>query len=309
MNFTSLLNTVVSLFILLAVGFGARKTGLIDDAFSKKLSSLIVKIGQPMLIISSLIALDYSAENLRRGLIALGISFALHTFMAIAAYFSVSWMRDLDERKLSEFAVIFTNCGFVGFPIVESLLGKEWLFCGAFYLIGFHLSLWTWGIFILSRGREDIKLTPKKIFINYGTIPCVIGFILFIQPIALPEFVGKTATFLANLCTPLSLLVAGGLIATESLREFFGRPKLYYVCAVRLLVIPLAAVLIMKLAGVPDDYLAYTAVMAAMPCASMASMLGELYGIKPGYASRLVGLSTVLCTATIPLVVWIVTII
>ncbi len=104
-------------------------------------------------------------------------------------------------------------------------------------------------------------------------------------------------------------VIAGGLIATESLREFFGRPKLYYVCAVRLLVIPLAAVLIMKLAGVPDDYLAYTAVMAAMPCASMASMLGELYGIKPGYASRLVGLSTVLCTATIPLVVWIVTII
>ena len=85
MNYISLLNTVVTLFLLLAAGFFCRKKGLIDDGFSKKLSTLIVQLGQPMLIISSLLSLEYTAQNLKKGLIILGLSIGLHAFMGVAA--------------------------------------------------------------------------------------------------------------------------------------------------------------------------------------------------------------------------------
>ncbi len=303
MNFVSLLNTIGALALLMATGFLLRRRGLIDDAFSKSLSSLIVNVGQPMLIISSLISLEYSPENLRRGLIALALSFALHVFMGTLAHLALRRVKNVDERKIFEFSVMFTNCGFIGFPIIESLYGKEGLFCGAFYLVGFHLFIWTWGMAILSRGRDDIKLTPKKIFVNHGTVPSLIGFVLFLLPFRLPGFLTSSASYLSSLTTPISLLITGSLIATGSLRDMFGRARLYAVSALRLIVLPILVCVLLKLCGLSEFLIVFGTVMAAMPSASVITMLGELYGIDPPAASRMVGLTSVLCVVTLPLAV------
>lgn len=294
---------VATLAILLCVGFGSRKLGLIDDAFSKKLSKLVVNIGQPMLIINSLISKEYSAENLKRGLIALGISFALHSFMGLLAFLFARFIKDFDKRKISEFGMVFVNAGFIGFPILESLLGADGLFCGAFYLIGFHMFLWTWGVLILSRGRDDIKPTPRKIFINYGTVPCFIGFALYLLNLPLPGFVTQPVGFLAEICTPLTMMIAGGLIATGSLRELFGSAVNYFVASVKLLIIPVIVCVCLNLVGLSDFYVIFGTVMAALPTASMVTILGELYGINPAFASRIVGFTTIVCTVTLPVAV------
>lgn len=303
MNYISLLNTVVTLFLLLAAGFFCRKKGLIDDGFSKKLSTLIVQLGQPMLIISSLLSLEYTAQNLKKGLIILGLSIGLHAFMGVAAYLTSRPFRDADERKIAEFATVFTNCGFIGFPILESLYGKDGLFCGAFYLIGFHLFIWTWGMFILSRGRDDIKLTPKKIFFNFGTVPSVIGLVLFVLPFRLPDFAGRFASYLAALCTPVSMLITGALLATGSLKKLFLNKGNYYAAFLKLIFMPALVCFALKALGLDSFYVVFGTVMAAMPSASIVTMFGEMYNINPGYASRLVGLTSILCTFTLPLAV------
>ncbi|MBQ3125471.1 MAG: AEC family transporter, partial [Clostridia bacterium] len=145
MNMIALINTVACLFLLLAAGYAARKLGIINDIFSKGLSTLIIKIGQPALIINSLIRTTYDPEGLKEGLFIVVLGFGLHLFMAVYAYFSCRPIRDLDERKLSEFAMVFTNCGFIGFPILESVIGEKGLFWGAFFFISFHTITWTWG--------------------------------------------------------------------------------------------------------------------------------------------------------------------
>lgn len=303
LDFTALLNTVVTLALLIAVGFGLRKRDIINDTASKKLSELIIKVGQPMLIISSLISLEYSAENLRRGLFTLILSFAMHAFMGIIAFLVSKSVRDIDERKITQLATVFTNCAFVGFPILKSIFGDGALFCGAFYLVGFHLFVWTLGIYIISRGRDDIKLTPKKIFINYGTVPSIIGFVLFLLHVRLPDFIGMTASYLSSLCTPISVLITGALIATGSLRELFGRAENYIVSAIKLILIPMLVCIALKLCGLDHFYIVFGTVMAAMPSASVITMLGEMYSVKPAYASRLVGVTSVLCVITLPLMV------
>lgn len=303
MNFVSLLNTIATLALIMATGFGLRRAGVIDNVFSKNLSTLIVKVAQPMLVISSLISLEYTRENLMRGLGAVVLSFALHTGMGIAAHFAVKGFRDADERKISEFAIMFTNCGFIGFPIIESLYGKDGLFCGAFYVVGFHLFIWTWGMAILSRGRNDIKLTPKKIFVNFGTIPCLIGFILFLIPWPMPAFLVKTTDYLASLATPISVLITGSLIATGSMRDLFGRFGNYAVSFLRLILFPVVVCVALKLCGLGEFMIIFGTVMAAMPSASVITMFGELYDINPGYASRIVGITSMLCVVTLPLLV------
>lgn len=304
MNMSGLINIVACLFLLMVVGYAARKLGIIDNALSKGLSKLIIRIGQPFLIINSLTKTAYSAEDLRTGLIVLGLGFALHLFMAIYAYFACRPIRDLDERKLSEFSLVFTNCGFIGFPILESLLGPEGLFWGAFFFVSFHVLTWTWGLLILARGRSDIRPKLKNILFNFGTVPCAIGLAIYLARIPLPAFVQSFTGYLAALCTPISVLITGALLATMPIKSFFTTRSLYLNCLHKLFIIPLLVCLIMHLCGIPDEYTLFATIIAALPSAAVVTMFGELYDIKPSYAALTVGVTSVLSVLTLPCTIW-----
>ena len=207
MNFTALLTIIATLFLLMACGFFARKKGIIDDVASKRLSTLIIKIGQPMMIISALTEAEFSYENLGDGFLYIGIGIVFHAVMGGLAFLLCKGFKDLDERKITEFSLMFVNGGFIGFPILEALFGAKGLFLAAFFNISFHLFIWSWGVAILARKRSDIKLTVRKIFINLGSVPCLIGVLIYMLVIpfpsfVLPAFLSKFFLYLSNLCTP-----------------------------------------------------------------------------------------------------------
>ena len=307
MNFTALLTIIATMFLLMSCGFFARKKGIIDDVASKRLSTLIIKIGQPMMIISAQTEAEFSYENLTDGFIYIGLGMVLHAVMGVIAFFLCKGFRDLDERKITEFSLMFTNGGFIGFPIMEALFGAKGLFLAAFYNISFHLFIWSWGIAILARKRSDIKLTVRKIFINLGSIPCLIGVLIYMLAIpfsgfALPAFLSKFFMYLSNLCTPISLLITGALLATRTPKQIFGSSKIYYFSAMKLVAIPLVVCVIGKLIGLPHDMVLFATVEAALPAASSITMFSEIYGLNSGYASQTVGTSSLLSVGTMPLV-------
>ena len=307
MNFTALLTIIATLFLLMACGFFARKKGIIDDVASKRLSTLIIKIGQPMMIISALTEAEFSYENLADGFLYIGVGMVFHAVMGGLAFLLCKGFRDLDERKITEFSLMFVNGGFIGFPILEALFGAKGLFLAAFFNISFHLFIWSWGIAILARKRSDIKLTVRKIFINLGSVPCLIGILLYMAVIpfpgfALPAFLSKFFMYLSNLCTPISVLITGALLATRTPKQIFGSGKIYYFSAMKLLALPLVVCIIGKLIGLPHDMILFVTVEAALPAASSITMFSEIYGLNSGYASQTVGTSSLLSVGTMPLV-------
>ncbi len=308
MNFSALLSIIATLFLLMACGFFARKKGIIDDIASKRLSTLIIQIGQPMMIISALVQAEFSYENLKDGLLIVGLGMVLHVIMAVMAFFLCKGFHDLDERKITEFSLVFTNAGFIGFPIMEALFGPKGLFLASFYVISFHLFIWSWGIAILARKRPDIRLTVRKIFINLGSIPCLIGILLYLAVIpfpdfALPSFITKFLGYLSNLCTPISVLITGALLATRTPKQIFGSGKIYYFSALKLIGIPLVVCLIGKLVGLPENMVLFCTVEAALPSAATITMFSEIYDLNAGYASQTVGTSSLLSVGTLPIVI------
>lgn len=330
--FPSLLAIILTLFFLMICGYVCRKTGIIDTSASKALSRLIISVGQPMLIISALTNAEYNEKNLNIAWQVVLISFCMHTLMALMAFlFCKLLKKNPDQNKIFEFSLVFANAGFIGFPILDSIFGNGiGSFMGAFYVIAFHLFLWTWGIMILARGRDDIKLTPKKIFLNYGTVPCAIGLVIFLlkgviqipadsalTPVA--NAVGSFFAYLGSLCTPISVLVTGALLATISLPKMFTSAKLYLHSAIKLIAFPiiicLLAKLILSLTPLAPEtaniYVLLATAMAGVPSAATVTMLAELYDIEPAYASQSVGMTSILSTATLPIVMlfaqWIVT--
>jgi predicted permease len=309
MDFSALLTTITTLFIMLIVGYIASKLGIIDQVASKKLSALIVNVGQPTLIIYSIIKIQYSAENLSLGLKTLAMGFAIHFIGAALALLACMKIKNLDERKLIEFSIVFGNTGFIGIPIMESLFGDVGGFMASFIVVSFNILMWTLGIAILSRKRDDIKLTLKKALINKGTVPSVIGLAVFLLPIILPSFKLPTfalssLSYIASLCTPVSMLIIGALLAGRSFKQIFGSGKVYYLCLFKLVIIPLLVCVIMKLLGFSDMWVLFAAALTSMPSATSVSMLAELYDITPGFSAQGVGTSSLLSIATMPCVIW-----
>ncbi|MBQ8341062.1 MAG: AEC family transporter [Clostridia bacterium] len=305
--FFNLLEVIGILTLLLATGFICRCVGLIDDIGSKRLSALIIKLGQPMMIVGALINKEFSWGNLKTGLIFMLIGFLIHPLMVLLAYLTGFLYKDENQRKITIFALTFTNCGFIGFPILDAIFPGQGSFIGAFFVIGFHIYVWTLGIYILGKGREDIKLTPKKALLNPGTIPCVIGFGLYLLKavIPLPQFTVDFTMTLYNLCLPISVLVTGALIAKEGLLRMAQNPRLYIFNLIKLLGMPLIVSLVAKLVtlGMADSYsiVLFCTVIAALPSGATISMLGEMYDISPEYAAQCVGSSSILSIGTLPL--------
>ena len=313
MNFNQLYIVVASLFILLAVGFLCRKLGIIDDVASKKLSKLILWVGQPALLAGSLAGAEYNDENLKTALIMIVLGFVFHFILAAISYlFALPLYKNIDEQKLSEFGFMFTNCAFIGFPIFEALLPGRGQFMASFLCVSFNILLWTWGLIIMGRKRNDIKLTVKKALVNFGTIPCVIGFAFFLLKtpaigFELPEFITKALQYISNLCTPISVLVTGALIATQSPKKIFLNWKIYYFNAIKLIAFPLLICLLSKLVLilVPIEgleiYAIFVTAAASLPTASSVTMMAESYGLDSGYSSLTVGTTSILSVATIPM--------
>lgn len=315
-SFSKLLTIIGILFLIMATGYLCRKLGIVDDVASKRLSKLIICLGQPMMIVGALLAKDFGWELLREGLFYTAIGFLIHPVMAFFAFLAGKRYHDLDERKISTFATIFTNCGFIGFPILEAVFPGKGAFYGAFFVIGFHVYIWTLGILILSKGRDDIKLTPKKALINYGTVPCAIGLGLYLLKAVSPDVLLGTESVLTrfcnyfgDLCMPISVLVTGSLLATQSFRQMLKNSRLYFFNFVKLLCVPLFVCLLTKLVtlGMTDSHsiILFCTVIAALPSAATVTMLSEMYDIDPGFAAQTVGSSSVLSLGTLPLLYFI----
>lgn len=306
MNFDRLYIVIAALFLLLVCGSVLRRVKIIDDAASKRLSSLVLKVGLPCMLIHSISGAEFSFPRLKSAGLMIGIGVIFHVVMAGVSYLICKPYKDITEQKVTEFSLVFTNCAFIGFPIFEALFGSEGLFLGAFFLISFNTLVWIIGIAILSRGRSDIKLTLKNALLNFGTVPCAIGFVLYLLKMPavgfeLPSFVFECLGYLKNLCTPLSVLILGALIAKQSPRQIFLNWKVYLFCGVKLVVFPLLTCLVTKLLHIPEVYAMFLTAASALPAASNVTMFCELYDIDPSHASLNVGASSLLCVATIPI--------
>ncbi len=301
---------VITMFIVLIVGFILGKTKIIDEISSKGLSKLIIMAAQPALIIGSITSKKYSTENLKLALLGVGLSLALHCVMALVAKLLCLRLKDFDERKITEFAIVFGNTGFLGIPLFSVLFPENGGFVSSFFIVGFNILLWIIGLGIIARGRDDIKLTPKKIFINKGTIASLIGFIIFLIPaipacegFELPVFVSTAINYISGLCTPITMLLAGALIARKSLKSIFSKAKIYYLLALRLVILPILFCFLLKIVGFTDFWVIFLTVALGLPSATSTITFAEVYETSPEYAAQCVGATTLFSVATMPCIV------
>jgi hypothetical protein len=290
------------LFAFMAVGFACARLGILNPERERGISALLVKVTLPCLIFASMVR-PFETELLPRVLSLIGISFALYAVCIGLAIVASRLMGGKPARRgVYRYGMIFSNAGFMGFPVLESLFGAQSVFYAAVYNIAFQVLAFSVGMLILgwnSRriGRERIL----RLLVNPNIISALAGLAFFLLRLGLPGPVREAVSRIGDMTTPLSMIFIGSLLSRASYGSLLRDPRIWFVSLFRLLAVPLLAYATLKsLLRDPGFPLHVPVMIAAMPAAANTAILAEECGADAEAASMLVTLSTLISLASIP---------
>lgn len=300
MNLSNIFIQVLVLFLLILVGYIARKRDLLDEHCTSKLSSLVMKIFLPCTIISSM-QIDYSSDMISKIINLLIISVIMYSVSFLISYLLKFIFKSDDNLGIYQYVIMFSNVGFMGYPVVEAVLGSEAIFYTAIFNLPFNLLTITLGSYLLSKGKNDYSFSLKSL-INPVIIAIFIGLLLFISSIKLPIFLNQPIGMLGDITTPLSMLVIGSMLCASSASDCFSNKKLHLVTLIRLILLPLLIYSIFN--GKVEDsmLLAIPIVISSMPAAANTAIMANEYKSNTVLASQAVFFTTLFSIITIPLI-------
>jgi hypothetical protein len=298
-------NQLGILFLTILLGYVLAKVKIIPPAATQIFSKFVLTIALPALILSGM-RVSFTTERLHTALFVFLLTIPCYGLAFLVGKLTARILtKDLTRKAVFNFGIVFANTGFLGFPIFQALYGKEAIFYAAIYNIMFNLLLYTLGIKIMNTNKtEHTRLDLKKI-INPGVGASVIGFILFITAVPLPEFMTGTIDAIGNTCVPLSMLTIGATLSELPLQKMFSDIGIYILSVVRLLVMPLLTLVLVKYIFQIDQMwlIAIPVIMAGMPIATNTVLMAIEYKNDAHLASQTVLISTLLSCLSIPLLI------
>ena len=305
------LDIMVTLFLIVIVGYVAGKLGYMGGEFDRKLSSLVVDITCPALILSSTMSGKLPDRELILPL--LGISFITYLMLtAVAVWFP----RFLTHRKEREgvvgFALMFGNVGFIGYPIVASIFGPEAVFYAAVLNVVNTFFVFTVGAMRIKgdfsgtaqRGQHNKRkqLFNKKVVFGSPMIAAYLAMLVVVLRIDnIPDLVSKPLTMIGSDTVPAALLIIGSSMSRLSPRMMLGNRTVYATTVFRLFLIPLAFYYLFTALGFAPLVVNINTVIIAMPVATYGTILCLKYGCDTTLITEVTFITTLLSVLTIPL--------
>lgn len=292
---------MIVLFIYIVVGFIAAKAGKVDDDTVSKVNKVLLYIGQPAMILSSVLDTELNmsiADVVELFLLACVMQLLL---LAFAWIFTPIFVKKKSDRGLFKFMIAFGNVGFMGMPVISALFGPDAVFMSAICIVPFFLASYSIGVMQL-KGRAKGEKIDFRFLLNPALVATFAAVILFFLDLPIPREVMDASSGLAGILIPLSMVVIGANLGMSHISELFVDWRMYALCFVKLIVSPVLMFFICRIFVSNEIYLGILVVSAAMPVAVLASMLSTEYGTDIRVASRGVFMTTLLSLVTIPAV-------
>ena len=296
---SQVLMQVITMMILVAVGFVCNKTGILPDDTERPLSNLLLSVVLPALIIDSY-QREYSSAHAYGILIAFALAVISHLIGITVSYIFVR--KKGGALGIERFAVIYSNCGFMAIPLINAVIGSDGVFYSIAYVTVFNLLNWTHGACMICESKKPSSIL--KIIFSPMIISIVLAMTLYFSHITLPNILGNAIRFIADINTPLAMIVTGICISKAGILKTIATPRAYYISFLRLILIPVLTILLFKLLPVGKTIVMTNIIATACSSAVSVILFAGKYQKDSLYASKLVAISTVLSLITIPLVVW-----
>lgn len=296
----------IQLILMVGIGFLAVRTHIVGENFEKQLTSLIMKILLPCMIIKSMMG-AFSWEELKHcgQLVLVAIVLWAVTFGLGQLVFYL--MGKTPSARIMRFSMMYTNFTFVGIPVIEALYGSTGVFYFVVFLVPYRMVYYSSAEPLLSPpGSVRVERTLKDKLKGWFSAPVVavfIGLILYLTQLQLPAPITGTINSLGACASPLGMLLCGMSLGKYPFRRLL-RPRYLWLPLVRNLLMPAVALGLSLLVGLEQELVQVVVMFAALPVASLIAAYTIQYDPDEEVqfeAAAAVLLSTAFAAFTIPL--------
>ncbi len=298
-DFYSRLCTIV---IILVLGFALGKFKLISPKTNKDLVNLLLTVFMPASLFMAFPA-SYNDETSGMFLSGLGAGFLVMLSVIIVArlIFNSKFYPKEKERYAAQFALVFNNATFLGYPIIASTFGEQGIipYCG--FIIAFNIALFSYGVYLFKR-KVDFKLI-FGVITNPNIIAVVLGVVVFMFSLPIPSFAKDAVQFTGNATTALSIICVGYMLSNAKFFKLIKKWRLIVTALIQLIVGPLATWAVLSVLQFPQEVIVVCTLIQALPTATSLGLFASKYGGDETEASELVTISTLLSIVTMPVMV------
>lgn len=275
------------------------KRDYIDEKSSRSFSNLLLMVVNPALVFYSF-QNEYTKERLEGFFAAVLLSFGAHILGIMLS--GIFLGKNAVNLNLERFACVYSNCGFIGIPIIHAVFGPEGVFYLSGYMIVFNVLVWTHGLMQMT-GNRDLKQLKEFLF-SPMLAAIILGLITFLGRIKMPALILDTTGMIADMNTPLAMIVAGLAIVDADFGKMLKKGRIYLVSVIKLLVIPI--VLLFLVSGLPVPLIVKSTIViaAACPTATTGTMFAIRYGGNARYMTEIFSITTILSVISIPIIIY-----
>lgn len=303
MAFLTSLESILSIILIILLGYILKEKKWFDDGFSSNVSRLIMNVALPASIFVSVLKYLTIEKliSLSGGLI--------YTFLSVIMGYIIAWIMvkilKVKSGRRGTFinTVVNANTIFIGLPLNIALFGNESLPYFLVYYITNTVSTWAFGVILIENDNPE-KTKTKKGF-NWKKLlpPPLLGFlvalIFLVFKIPVPDFIHSALTYTGNIVTPLSLIYIGIVLSDAGLKSIHFDKDTIFALLGRFIISPCIMVILIilgtKISGtIPALESKTYIIQASAPALAVLPILANESNGDVKYATNVVTTSTVL---------------
>jgi auxin efflux carrier (AEC) len=295
--------TILAIILMILIGYLSKKIGLLKPEDSITLNKVVVNIAIPALIFLAMYGADLS--NIK---VLLPITLICIITGILSGVIVYIFSRTRGYSKKTKWTLVGTstlfNSGFLGYPVVLGIYGATGLVRAVFYDMGSTILFLSLGIlFIFIFGGKYSSIIKRTLLFPplWGIILGVTANIMHINPGFIPLDVLK---YLSGAAIPIIMISLGLSLEVGGLTSYFEAAT--FVSAIRLIISPLIALVMVSIIGLGSLEGTVSVVEAGMPSAMLSLVLAASYDLDVKVAAACIFLSTVLSMITLPILIYLI---
>ncbi len=287
------------LFFMMAIGYIINKLGILNSDYNQCISKLLLTIGIPGLLISS-VADGNPFENSYEIFDVLYVCIIIHVFMIGLALIITKIFKFGDQGSLYRFMYVFPNAGFIGFPVINAIFGSSALIYATAFQLPANLLIYTYGIYLMKNNFN--KKEAIKSILNPCIVAAIISCAICLLDIQLPSIIVSCGTYLGNITTPLGMVIIGSSLASCKIDLKTMDIRFFVNVLIKMFIVPILCYLFLSLFCKDSVLVAVLTIIFGLPAATNTVVFANLYNQNIELASEGVFITTVMSLFSIPIV-------
>lgn len=307
LDITIIIRSMIELCILMFLGYFLCKIGMLNNNFVKRMTKLILDVTLPAQILASVFDLG-ERQALSDVILAIIVFVALMFIVLPVLGFLIAKIvrAPKNQTGLYTFMSVYSNCGFMGFPLIDAIFGSTGMFYAAMYNLIFNISVYTLGRQMMARDLSaDAKFSPKEL-LSPGVLVALLALVIYFADLHLPVVITDSVSRLGDMTSPAAMLVIGCTLARMDLKSIFTNLRIYPWTIISRLIMPILLWFPLSFVIKNTLVLQITYILVAMPVANSASLFATNYGGDTDLAAKTIFITTILSLITVPLCIMIV---